>query len=72
MNFEIINEILTFQDLIYVLTKCKQKMINDHYKLMMHEHQDSNQIIERIFKTYYFLKIRKQVENIIRKGNVCI
>ncbi len=39
---------------------------------MIHEHQDSNKIIERIFRIYYFLKMRKQIENIIRKCNVCI
>ena len=72
MNFEIINEILTFQDLIYVSTRCRQKMIDDHHKSMIHEHQDSNKIIERIFKIYYFSKMRKQVEDIIRKCDVCI
>ncbi len=39
---------------------------------MIHEHQNSNKIIERISRIYYFSKIRKQVENIIRKCNVCI
>ncbi len=72
VNFEIINEILTFQDLIYVSTRCRQKMINDHHKLMIHEHQDSNKIIKRIFKIYYFSKMRKWIENIIRKCNVYI
>ncbi len=47
-------------------------MINDHHKLMIHEHQDLNKIIERIFKIYYFLKMRKQIKDIIRKCNVCI
>ncbi len=46
-NFEIINKILTFQDLIYVSTRCRQEMINDHHESMIHEHQDSNRIIER-------------------------
>jgi len=72
VNFEIINEILTFQDLIYVSTKCKQKIINNHHKLIIHEHQNLNKIIEKIFKIYYFSKIRKQIENIIRKCNVYI
>jgi len=71
-NFEIINEILTFQDLIYVSTRCRQEMINDHHKLMIHEHQSLNKIIERISRIYYFLKMRKQIEDIIRKCNVCI
>ncbi len=47
-------------------------MINDHYKSMIHEYQSLNKIIERIFKIYYFLKMRKQIEDIIRKCNVCI
>ncbi len=72
MNFKIINEILTFQDLIYVSTRCRQEMINDHHKLMIHEHQNLNKIIERIFKIYYFLKMRKQIKDIIRKCNVYI
>ncbi len=71
-NFEIINEILTFQDLIYVSTRCRQEMINDHHKSMIHEHQSLNKIIERIFKIYYFSKMRKQIEDIIKKCNVCI
>jgi len=72
MNFEITNEILTFQDLIYVFTRCRQEIINDYHKSMIHEHQELNKIIERIFRIYYFSKIRKQVEDIIRKCNVCI
>ncbi len=39
---------------------------------MIHEHQDSDKIIERISRIYYFFKMRKQVKNIIRKCNVCI
>ncbi len=71
-NFEVINEILTFQDLIYVSTRCRQEMIDNHHKSMIHEHQSSNKIIERISRIYYFSKMRKQIEDIIRKCNVCI
>ena len=39
---------------------------------MIHEHQDSSKIIERISRIYYFSKIRKQIENIIRKCDICI
>jgi len=31
-----------------------------------------NKIIERIFRIYYFFKMRKQIKNIIRKCNICI
>ncbi len=71
-NFEIINKILTFQDFIYVSTRCKQEIISDYHESMIHEHQSSNKIIERISRIYYFFKMRKQVEDIIRKCDVCI
>ena len=72
MNFEIKDKVLIFQDLIYVLTRCRQELINIYYSLRIHEHQEFDKIIERIFKIYYFLKLRKQVENTIRRYNVCV
>ncbi len=71
-NFEITNKILTFQNLIYVSTRCRQEIISNYHESMIYEHQDSDKIIERISRIYYFSKIRKQVEDIIRKCNVCI
>ena len=71
-DFKIQNKISTFQDLIYVLTRCRQEMINIYHSSKIHEHQEFDKIIERIFRTYYFLKIRKQVENTIRKCDVCV
>ncbi len=47
-------------------------MINDHHKSMIHEHQNLNKIIERISRIYYFSKMRKQIEDIIRRCDVCI
>ncbi len=58
-NFEITNEILTFQDLIYVSTRCRQEIIDDYHKSIIHEHQNLNKIIEKISRIYYFLKMRK-------------
>ena len=71
-DFKIQDEILIFQNLIYILTRCRQVMINIYHNSKIHEHQDFNKIIERIFKTYYFSKIRKQVENTIRKCDVYV
>ena len=72
LNFEFTNKILIFQSLIYIFTRCKQEMINDYHESRVHEHQEFNKIIERIFKIYYFLKMRKQIEDTIRKCNMCI
>ncbi len=71
-DFEVTNGILTFQGLIYVPTRCRQEVIDDHHKSMVHGHQGSDKTIERISRTYYFPKMRKQVEDIIRKCDVCI
>ena len=58
-DFEIQDKILTFQDLIYVLTRCRQEIINIYHDLKIHKHQDFDKIIERIFRIYYFSKLRK-------------
>ena len=47
-------------------------MINIYHDLKIHEHQDFDKIIERIFRIYYFSKLRKQIKNIIRKYDVCV
>ena len=72
INFEIQNKILVFQDLIYILTRCKQEIINIYYSLKVHKHQELDKIMKRIFKIYYFLKLRKQIEKTIKKFDVCV
>ncbi len=65
-DFKYQNEILTFQSLIYVSMRCKQKIINDYHKMKIHNHQELNKIIKRIFRTYYFFKMKKQIKNTIK------
>ena len=71
-DFKIQDKMLIFQNLIYVSTRCKQKVINIYHVLKIHEHQDFNKIYERIFRIYYFLKMRKQIEDTIRKCDICV
>ena len=63
---------LTFQSLIYVLTRCKQEVINIYHVSKIYEHQDFDKIIEKIFKTYHFSKMRRQIENTIRRCDICV
>ena len=70
-DFDIHQEILTFQDLIYVSIRCKQEVINIYHNSRIHGHQEFDKIIERIFRIYYFSKIRKQIEETIRKCDIC-
>ena len=71
-DFNIHQEILTFQDLIYVSTRCRQEVINIYHNSKIHEHQEFDKIIERIFRIYYFLKMRKRVEETIKRCDVCV
>ena len=71
-DFDIHQEILIFRDLIYVLTRCKQKVINIYHASKIHGHQEFDKIIERIFRIYYFLKMRKQINETIRKCDICV
>ena len=71
-DFKIRNEILIFQSLIYVLTKCRQEVVKIYHVSKIHEHQESDKIIEKIFRIYYFLKMRKQIEDTIRKCDICV
>ena len=47
-------------------------MINIYHASKIHEHQEFDKIIERIFRIYYFLKMRKQIEETIRKCDICV
>ena len=47
-------------------------MINIYHTSKIHEHQEFDKIIERIFKIYYFSKIKKQIEEAIRKCDICV
>ena len=47
-------------------------MINIYYSSKTYKHQEFNKIIERIFKIYYFSKLRKQIEDTIRKCDACV
>ena len=49
-DFEIQDKILTFQNLIYILTRCRQKMINIYHSSKIHEYQDFDKIIEKYLK----------------------
>ena len=70
-DFDIHQEIFTFQNLIYVSIRCRQEVINIYHSSRIHEHQEFDKIIERIFRIYYFFKMRKQVEETIRKCDTC-
>ena len=47
-------------------------MINIYHSSKIHGHQDFDKIIERIFRTYNFSKIRKQIEDTVRKCDICV
>ena len=48
-------------------TKLRNKVIAEQHKLLIHEHQGQQKILERINRYYYFLHMRKLVEEHLQK-----
>ena len=63
--------LLLFQGLIYVPVSLQQKLIEESHFNKTHSHQGIDKTIERLTMTYYFSHMRKKVEEIIRKCDIC-
>ena len=63
--------LLLFQGLIYIPVSLQQKLIEESHFNKTHGHQGIDKMIERLTRTYYFTHIRKKVEEIVRKCDIC-
>ena len=63
--------LLLFQGLIYVPISLQQKLIEESHFNKTHSHQGIDKMIERLTRTYYFSYIRKKVEEIVQKCDIC-
>ena len=63
--------LLLFQGLIYVPVSLQQKLIEESHFNKTHSHQRIDKMIERLTRTYYFSHMRKKVEEIVQKCNIC-
>ena len=63
--------LLLFQGLVYVPVSLQQKLIEESHFNKTHSHQGIDKMIERLTRTYYFSHMRKKVEEIVRKCDIC-
>ena len=55
-------KLLLFQELIYVLSATRKKIIEQHHDNVLAEHFEINKIMKLIFRNYYFLQMRQKVK----------
>jgi hypothetical protein len=67
----VINRIILVEKKIYLFQKLKREVFRQCHKIKITEYQKNEGTLERIKRTYYFPKIRKYVENGVRKYDTC-
>ena len=57
---------------MYILSRLRKELIKYKYRLLIHEYQGVRKILNKVFKVYYFLKIKKVIKDIIKNYNTYI
>ena len=70
-EMKIVKKLLLFQELIYVSSATRKKMIKWHHNDALTEHFEINKMIKLISQNYYFLLIRQKVEKYIQQCKQC-
>ena len=55
-------KLLLFQELIYVSSATRKKVIEQHHNNTLTEHFEINKTMKLIFRNYYFLQMRQKVK----------
>ena len=59
---KIAEKLLLFQELIYVSSATRKKMIEQHHDDVLTEHFEINKIMKLIFRNYYFSQMRQKMK----------
>ena len=68
---KIVKKLLLFQELIYVLSATRKKVIEQHHNDALTEHFEIDKIMKLIFRNYYFLQMRQKVKKHIQQCEQC-
>ena len=60
-------KLLLFQELIYVSSAIRKKMIEQYYDNVLTEHFEIDKTIKLIFRNYYFSQMRQKVKKHIQQ-----
>ena len=64
-------KLLLFQELIYISSATRKKMIKKYHNDALTEHFEINKTVKLIFRNYYFLQMRQKVKKHIQQCKQC-
>ena len=64
-------KLLLFQELIYMSSAIRKKMIEWHHDNTLTKHFEIDKIMKLIFRNYYFLQMRQKVKKHIQQCEQC-
>ncbi len=70
-DFEYDRGLLTFENRIYVPLPQREEIVTNYHESRVHGHQGTWKTMERISRTYFFPNMRKTVEDVLKKCDVC-
>jgi hypothetical protein len=66
-----INRIILVEKKIYLSQKLRKEVFRQYHNVKTVRYQRNEDILERMKRTYYFSKIKKYVEDNVRKYDTC-
>ena len=70
-KMKIMKKLLLFQELIYISSATRKKMIEQHHDNVLTEYFEINKIMKLIFRNYYFLQMRQKMKKHIQQCEQC-
>src|SRR5204863_7089597 len=70
-EMKVVKKLLLFQELIYMSSATRKKMIEQHHDNVLTEHFEIDKIMKLIFRNYYFLQMRQKIEKHIQQCEQC-
>ena len=70
-EMKIVKKLLLFQELIYVSSATRKKMIEWHHDNTLTEHFEIDKIMKLISQNYYFLLIKQKMKKYIQQYEQC-
>ena len=65
-KMKVTEKLLLFQELIYMSSATRKKMIEQHHNNVLTKHFEINKIVKLIFRNYYFSQMRQKMKKHIQ------
>ena len=62
LEMKVMKKLLLFQELIYMSSATRKKMIEQHHDDALTEHFEIDKMMKLIFRNYYFSQMRQKVK----------